>query len=151
MNVKIIARALYYYYYSFRAAASGNGMDTRSKILQSASAVNGSSWCTNNTWFTSPLALAENFKFQVCYHYFTLSTVIFYLMSRPWRGSDNSICLFFFNDDGHVMIHLLFLLFLFVDLYAEGKAHGQESTAIRRPPLIYFSQASRSSLILILL
>ena len=121
MNVKIMVRALCYYYHSFRTAPSQNGMDTRLTILRSASPVNGSSWCTNDTWFTSP-------KSQVCFHYFTLLTIVFLPLCHG-RGTAVAIhfASFFFNDGGHVMINVLFLLSLFV--YAEGKAHGGESTA----------------------
>ena len=65
----------------------------------------------------------------------TIDYCFFTLMSRPWHGSGNSFRRFFFNG----MVIVLFSLFLFV--YAEGKAHGRESTAIGRQPSTYFSQA----------
>ena len=47
----------------------------------------------------------------------------------PGRGTAvaTHFARFFSNDSDRVMINVLFLLFLFV--YAEGKAHGRESTA----------------------
>ena len=45
-------------------------------------------------------------------------------VARQWQFISP---VFFFNNSGHGMVIVLFSLFLFV--YAEGKAHGRESTA----------------------
>ena len=80
-------------------------MDTRSDPRQRSMAVHGA---TTTHGSPHPFASAENFKSQVCFHYFTLLTIVF-LSLCPGRGTAvaTHFARFFFNDGGHVMINVL--------------------------------------------
>ena len=107
-----------------------------------------SSWCTNDTWFTSPLASAENFKSQVCFHYFTLLTIVF-LPLCPGRGTAVAIHFASFFSTTAAMWWSMyfshyFYLFMLKGKRTAGKArhslfrqstiHGRPCTWLRNSP-----------------